>query len=142
MDLSPYENLIERVGEDIADELLMRMRNGSAIANGLAIYLAFYIDFFDFALLAQIPIIGFIIKLIGLTILNVILWKVGGHIKWKVRIILLLAFIFEIIPVVGILPIYTLSMIWAHFKIKHDAQHAREELEEQGFPVDEHEDFV
>lgn len=118
----------EKIGVIIGGKLLKEIKDGKSSALFLSILLAVVVDFSDFFLIGQIPVVGTIIKLIATTALTFILWDVGGFIKWKVRFLLWAGTLLELIPIVATLPIYTLSILWAYFKIKKRAGEAEIEL--------------
>lgn len=131
------EELTEFAGR-AAEDLEKAIADGNRLAPLFAIGLAIFIDFFDLIIapVYLIPVVGVIIavliivfvKFTVLIILNLMLWHVGGFIRWKVRFAIFGATFFELIPVLNWSPIYTISMIWAFLEIKKQAHLAQEEL--------------
>lgn len=122
------EKLEIKAGVQIGQKLFKEMQDGKSSALFFSVLLAVLVDFIDFLIIGQVPVVGTAIKLIATISLTVILWNVGGFIKWKVRFLLWGGTVLEIIPLVATLPIYTLSIIWAYFRIKKKAEEAEEDV--------------
>ena len=118
------------IADVVAKKLAKEVLDGNKMATSIAIFLAAFLDFADLLLIGQIPYVGTALKICGSITLTLILMNVGGFIRLKVRALVLIATILEVIPVVATIPTYTLSMLWAHHKIKQRAAEAQKKLKQ------------
>lgn len=80
--------------------------------------------------LAHIPLVGVLIifafSIPVAVYLFIFMWGRG---KWKVRLVAMILSLFDIVPVVGLIPWQTVSVAYAYHLAKKDAQESKNELE-------------
>lgn len=93
-----------------------------------AFMLAAYNDLADIGIIGSIPILGDAIDFIVWAILFGFTMSLGGHIRLKIRIIISLAGLFELIPFVDPIPTWVISITWGWFIAQNKGQIAEEGL--------------
>jgi len=102
-----------------------------------AFLLAAFNDLIDLGIIGSIPIIGDAIDVIVWAILFGFTMSLGGHIRLKIRIIISLAGLFELIPFVDPIPTWVFSIMWGWYITQKKGQIAEEGLRKlQGGVVD------
>ncbi len=119
-----------KVSSIIVGKMVKAANDGKTWIWPLVILLALLNDFVDFLIIGSIPIIGDIFDIFTLMTLSVFLYDIGGHIRMKVRILILLAGFFELIPFVDILPVWTISILWSWYVVRKRGKLAEKELQE------------
>ncbi len=127
--------IIEKAALKIAPELVQKMEEAIAKGNDTVMFILLFMlaatnDFLDYLVIGSIPFIGDFVDITTTIILTIVLWNIGGFIKWKVRIMIWAATAIEIIPGGDIVPFYTLSMFYGWHKIKELAESGEKGLEE------------
>ncbi|KXB08618.1 hypothetical protein AKJ56_00710 [candidate division MSBL1 archaeon SCGC-AAA382N08] len=95
----------------------------------ILIIMALANDFSDWLIIGSIPVLGDIVDVFTGLVLTMFLWNVGGFIKWKVRGIIWICSGLELIPMVDILPTFTISVLWAWYKVRKHAKEGESGLE-------------
>lgn len=93
-----------------------------------AFMLAAFNDLADIGIIGSIPMFGDVIDLIVWAILFGFTMSLGGHIRLKIRIIISLAGLFELIPFVDPIPTWVFSIAWGWYITQKKGQIAEEGL--------------
>ena len=93
-----------------------------------AFALAAFNDLSDIGIIGSIPIFGDVIDFIVWAIIFGFTMSLGGHIRLKIRIIISLAGLFELIPFVDPIPTWIFSITWGWYITQKKGQIADEGL--------------
>jgi len=130
-----------KIPEAIAQEMTKAVEDKDVWVWPLAYILAIFNDGVDLFGLGAIPLLGDFIDLFCGAILIIFLWDIGGMVRWKVRIAIWAAMLFETI-ITGVLNAFfglgfliellafswTISIWYAHRKVKQKAELAEKGL--------------
>ena len=98
----------------------------------LAFMLAAFNDLVDIGVVGSIPLFGDSFDVFCGIILTMLLWNIGGLIKWKIRSAIWLATLLEIILGLAIfpefIPFWIICIWYAHHKVNQKAELAEEGL--------------
>ena len=114
-----YRNLAKssKITAKISAPILRKMMKAIEDKNlwvwPFAIGLALLNDFLDVLVVGSIPIIGDAVDVLTGFILFMFLLNIGGNIRIKVRVAIILANFFELIPFVDFIPVWTISILYA-----------------------------
>jgi hypothetical protein len=121
------EKATAKISKTVVQRMMKAIEDKQTWAWPFAIGIALFNDFLDLLVIGSIPIIGSLIDILTGLILFMFLFNIGGHIRLKVRIIIFLANFLELIPFVGFIPIWGISILWAWYRV-----HQKGEIAEEG----------
>lgn len=140
----PNVNTLEMVQGKGAEKLLELIENGhKTISFVLALLLAIISDFADYTVIPALPIIGDSLDLVTGGILTIFFWHIGGFIKWRVRLLVWAATLFELLPFVAndLVPTYVLGVVLAWHIVNKEAGRAEEQMESMGLTMEQLEEL-
>lgn len=123
-------NVEFKLADRITRAMTKAVEDGDSWVWPFAFLLAAFNDGIDLLAIGAIPILGDALDATASIILTGLLWNIGGFIKWKVRGLVWLAAIMEIVLGLVIIPeffpFWIVCIAWAYWKVKEQSEIAKE----------------
>jgi len=126
--LAKNSKIVSKISAPVLRKMMKAVEDKDTWVWPFAIGLALLNDFIDILVIGSIPFLGDIIDITTGFILFMFLFNIGGHIRIKVRVAIILANFFEFIPFVDFIPVWTICILYAWHIVRKRGKKAEEGL--------------